>query len=1227
MSNLTKTNWLLGWQPGADAVNGDPQGLLRMDNLRLDKTGAVSLVDGHQIVTASFSDFVSALYSKMVNGRETLWAATGSPASAVTRSFGFFGGTSLVVAGAGSPNANACFADAFGYTLACAGNLRAKDPVSSSPLPLGLLTPNPPSVTINVQQNIVIAGPDKVVEGTGGPGPLLTVDSTTFEGTLVTSQSIAVDTTVIGSTQSSDIGLDIIQFPFTVQDKPASVVTSVELDFLLDGTSTDPSTWKNYYALTFTNDSLASVAGNAGLRKHGGRIQSGKNTQSLLSQNRWQADRFGNDQTLNWSKVIGIRFLVIATTTCTVQFGDITLLGGAQGGLNGSYNYIQVDVANDGRYLAKSPASAQATAGPGSFNFNVINGSVTLVPGSGSSAQVNEHWFFRKSATNLGVDPITGFSNNPSSLNQYNFVGKVTAGAFVDSLSDTDILQLNADGSLLPNLFLRSLAAADLTNGLQDSIYGMEGLYNERMLYMGASFVYLSDRLNPDAVDARYTLRPSGDPGEKNLWLKKLTNNVLMLATTKNLYEISGTLLDLPDGSVDVNLIPLGEAYPPLSVDVCNYNGGLYYVGADGLRVTTGSNSINVTPHLRHLFQNVILGNQAGLVARHGVPGVGIAIGSGDYSVAAAHGKIYFAVPLQDGSRRVFVFDTVTSTGYLLFTDPLKLFTSQAGELLAAYGSGASNAIYALEAVPGYGANGKGIPFRLRTVFDSNQQPRNRKDTFTLKLVMDTGGQPVSVDIQKDGAGVTELDEPQWINLGQYSASGQQTIYISLGQAAGVSLGFRYALQISDVSGVTTFKLYEFSIEYEPRPEQLNYLRLQPTNFGTISRKRLTAFAFVVDTLGNNVNFIPFLDNVLWSRTDVINTVLKTTYIFYFQSEALATDVGGIFTGGPFEFYGVALEECVSEKLPTPTTFLVIPPNNYGTPQRKRHTSYKFQLLSRGGNVTFTPQLDGVLYASTIFNTTRKQTVEYYFPASAGDVVGVDIGGTLSAAGPFEFYGPVQPQKVEVLPDRLEYLRLPNSNFGSAAKKRLRTLPLVLDTLGNDVTYTPVVDGVSLASTKFNTKGKLTVFHYFVSDVFGVDFGGVLSGAAPFEFYEMPEPADVEVLPVPKLFDQIGPMRFDKVGKLFGFRLRLIMNGSTVSLPWSLYDDSSISYNNPLVSGTLITLPGQDFVYEVQLQKNINVTLARLVLGPSTDSFHRYDAQMKVQLSGMQGQSRWQTIR
>jgi hypothetical protein len=435
-----------------------------MDNLRIDRNGLVGLIDGHQRISSS-SVVATKLHTKIVDGKEYLWSAYGAPVSAVTRTWGLTGVAgvpsgpivNMVVDGAGVPSAAACFGDAFNETIIISGTLRTKDFISHPPLPLGIETPSllndrGPQIHINSQLKINVAPAWVTVTGTKVTGSLFRIDLDDQFFTGAAAGSWPSDLLQVGGSPSSNPPSDIIQFPFSMVTKTADVMKRVVLDFLLDEAGnpdghTDPldqTTYRNYYEFEWVgNDLQAGVSG------------------ALLSRRRWDATRFGNNSNLDWTKVVGIRFFCVATEDAQIDFGNITIIGGAEGNLDGIYNYIQQDVYDDGTYVAKSPVSALGyddKSGVGLTDINVKKGSVLIYPVVRDTNNVTAHYFYRRASPDQGIDPDTGESKNPSSLIQYNFVGSSPLSVpFTDSLSDTEVLELNAGGDLLPNLFLQTM--------------------------------------------------------------------------------------------------------------------------------------------------------------------------------------------------------------------------------------------------------------------------------------------------------------------------------------------------------------------------------------------------------------------------------------------------------------------------------------------------------------------------------------------------------------------------------------------------------------------------------------------------------------------------------------------------------------------------------------------------------------------------------------------------
>lgn len=1285
MANLTKTSWPGGWNPSQDDVNGSSDALLRMDNLRQNEDGVLALVRGAQKLNASqFSDYISRIFSKIINSVEYIWVALNDNTTDVLRSGNNFTSSTSILTNGG---AKTCFGDALGQVLICAGSKRKKDN-GTTVKDLGIITPLvAPTITPQIPPYLYLDPPN----GSGAYTPFvghdffisglsayIFTDPDSLLGGINLTFASVTDMLNIGAGPANDPATDSLHVVFQFDFNP---FYKFRVQILL--ANPDGSFGSDYYwvELDVANDPQF--------------IQNGS-TNPHIKIPRSQFTRAGSDPLQDWTRTLGIYFSADALSDCRFGVGQTHWEGGNTGVLNGYYQWAQVDVNDNGTYQAKSPLS------PASGIELIQNGYVTVTPNFTADPQVTHHWIYRRSVpSTVAVGAVQ--PGIPDLLDRWYRVAVTPVNTPVDdTISDNDAIE-NEDITTIVDEFLQSIQDTD-------DILGMEGLFNERMLYLTHDRILLSDRLNPDAVDTRFTIKAFGDPTEKNLFIKKITNNQLILATTKDLYEIVGTLLDLPDGTLDAAVYAIGEKYPPLSSDFAFVDGKLFYIAADGIRVTTGSNSTYLSPQLALLFQGE---------DRHGVPSVAIfSDNQADYPMGVGHGNLYVTLIMRDLTRRLLVYNFQTNTFRLQYTDPLAIWATQTDRLLFGYGNGGDNFIREFEKGTDIdGSSGQVVFFQ--TIYDANQQPRNRKDTFTLKVTLDTGGVDVDVYLGKD--------KGNFVKVATVNTTGETVCYIDL---SSYTLGFRYAVQMQG-TGLKTFYLYEVTLEYEARPEQVNFLRIPNSNAGTYARKRWTSYAFVIDTLGNDVTFTPFVDNVSGS-TSTVNKATKLTNIHYFRSDTVGTDVGGTLqspSGEPFEFYGLNNEETISEKLPTPVKYLVIPANDYGNPNRKRHTSYKFQINTLGANVKFTPRLDGTNYAPATFNTSEKRTVEYFFDTSidvAGidtggvletladtefefygtikpqevevlparlesfyipntdygkpsrkrftsfkfqintngvnvvftprvdganyasatfntterktveyffdvtlDITGIDIGGKIISTSPFEYYGSITPEQVEVLPPRLKSLYTPNTNFGVAARKRLRTIPIIIDTRGSDVTFTPVVDGVAGATTTLNSSRKQTLYHFFLTDVFATDLAGIFTGTSPFEFYEFGQPEGVEVLPVPKKFDQLGPMRFDKIGKMFAFRLRVIPIDSI--LDYAVYSEQETSFpaypGTPLYSGTISVVPDTDDIYEVKFPKSINADMVRIVLGPTTNIFHRYDLVVLVSMSGNESDSTWMPVK
>lgn len=1207
MSNLIRNNWPLGWQPSQDRRNGDPRGLLRMDNLCLDEDGVVSLVRGTEKVNSSeFPDYPFRIYADEYNNEKIRYVALNN--GEVRRGEGdSFDNEQIIISG-GNPTV-AAFGTMLGAIIAISGDERKRDIEDEVTHELVNydVTPETPSAAPVIEK--VDEDVTRPIEGLWGSFTLkegsglvagadyvqFDLDGTTFVGTVELAESI--DTKLTSATGA----LDTDGFQMSVRLGNPTKIKFVKIEFVL---SYDVATNKpnNYYWYVWENDSKGET------------FRQDIDSWSILECRRGDFTHWSNEPPetlLSWSTVEQVRITIVGQDDSSQNVvSDIRFSGGERGKLHGLYEYIQVNVSDNGSYQAKSVAS------PVTRDVYVSHGYTILTPEVSTDAQVNRIWFYRRSAE-IQEGDVVPIGSIPK-LDSFYFckeLVKPPGGSFPstaeDGLGDDNLLTLNEKYDLT----WQSLK--DYNELILDMITDYKG----RAVYLTPTAILVSVENDPGLVASSLTLSVGGgDLIQRNLWIKKANigiETVIYVGTTEGIYVISGSLSPFPDGTPDAIINKIETNQVPLSSHVDEASGNLYYVSGDGIKVLAGNQITDISGALERLIAGE---------TRYGIAGMLISsFDVADYPILVAKGKVWVSLPNLDGTRRLYVYDISKKYWYPYYTDPIALFKEGDGTILAGYGGGSGNFLRVIDTSRNHtldGVTGQAVYFE--TIADNNQQPDNRKDSFTFKLKADTGGDSVTIAIAINGSDLyTEIGTT---TFGPGPTEKLITIAETIGRAK------EYAIRIT-AGALTTCKIYEFIVEYDPLPEQLTYLRIPNTNLGTVSRKRFITFPFVIDTLGNDTEFTPLIDNQVAGDPSVINHNGKLTHThFFFPSISLGDefkgiDIGGILCGF-FEFYNVNLEEALTEKLPIPTKHWVIPQDDYGVPNRKRHSSYKFQIDTRGAQVRFTPLIDGTWYAPLDFSTSRKQTVEYFFTV---DTIGIDIGGQLETLEdtPFEFYGIIKPQEIEVLPPRLKEFRIPENNYGHAAKKRVRTMPMIINTNGYDVEFTPIVDNVSLAPSTINTPVKMTALHYFDSDIFGIDYSGELIGTQPFEFYGLQQPVGVEILPIPKKFDQIGPYRVDRLGRLLRLRLRTITEET--ELPIKILTETEATVPNStgssgIWSGTIPTIANIDNSWEIILPKTLAGNIFRFEIGPTDTPFHRYDLQILLNPLGMQANPKWVTI-
>lgn len=942
-----------GWIPSDDAQGGRKNGMLRMDNVELDKNGALSLVGGAKTLQ-SFVAPAIALYDTIIGGVEVLYSATADKKV-------YRGNTELTLGAGIGDDSIAAFGSGFQYVIIADGDKRYKDNGSTA-VQLGLSQIAQPTVAVvagnysNSLTPIDWAYNNGVDSGTTGspsfslsaPGVLITLTTSITNNTSLSAVDLSSLANGGDGNAINQSDNDLINISFVANSGNLSGITAVSLKFFSGITGS--------YFLYTTPVSNPGTTINI-----------------LISRNQFNSFGPGPD----WANVY--QFAVYLTTKAAVNFTmGATIIPVVDAALTppsthyAFYNGINSNIDGQDavvRYVPILINSNNNYVGTGAFQDSITSGELIVSVGTdvkisvvaSTDPQVNFIWLYR----------IGG------NLGQWYRVKVIpnTTGDYIDNLSDLNALEQN----ITLNLNLASVNYLFFT----DKIYSIIGPIEGRWYYFTNQFMYPSDINNFDVVDISRGVRTCGSDNELFMWAIKVAEGYVLVGTTVDIYVLSGTFTTLPDGVIDIYYRPMVCQHPPIAKDATFANGLVYYLAADGWRsigTSASTTELLVAPSTDQLYNNVERYgyNPSSSSASNFVPG------SARFPVVVTKNKLWCCVDdrieVWDFVRRYWRSFSYNLGGVGAITKGLN------GNPIAGYLN--DSIIREIDTTLVF------IDLNLQTVsilspvFDASQS-LNRCDLYTLKVRCSTGlGENLACSlILADGTNYFIGNASSYTEL-------EQQIILDINNIIPFPTT---TFQIYLTGQFTRFLLSDIRVSYDSRPNQYTAMRIYNTNFGSAGKKRLRMWPIIIDTLGNDVVYKPFVDNIQ-GVSQVLNSTDKTTVPVFYNFDAFGTDYGVLLTGGPFEFYEMGQPEIV-QALPGPKMYDQVGPQElfrYG-----KIREFEIRLVPYGGDIGTTSELpytfyfdDFSVHTGTItVNNGQEQTYSLGIPKGvSGTVIRIELG-------------------------------------------------------------------------------------------------------------------------------------------------------------------------------------------------------------------------------------------
>lgn len=835
-------DWVGGWSPSSDFINGSPAGLLRADNVTLDDLGVLSLRKGTAQTLPGYTTalpggelLVDSLYNAVLNSSPT----TLSVSRVVAASRGFAPNTnqaSVYINGArrdtGIPGSgDVVIHHGFGNVFWTRSTRHRKNDGSQAGGDDGRGTRNWGIAAPTVAPSFEASDPDSATFSTcdaseipgweAFEGEVTSIDGN--DGTPSGAIELVPDSGTGRATATRPFGGDQ---DFTTYDGGDTGIDEdvieaylrvgvpenlFSLTLMFDcGSNPDQAFQDDYYSFEFQPDVMIQAKpqsvfgiddsnattpnawragkmnadGQADNDLVGGASTGESPTYTLRKDADWSRftvprksfQRTGGTPDRGWNTITGIRIVATSqsadSTFGTVDVDNITISGGANHPFTGTYVARYRWVKDFGNYVALSPPSPVSDS-----ILTKANGLQVRIPsGPGgledADIQADQCWVY------LFGGALNGF---------YRF-------AAVDFQP--------GQGALVVDVNTREAQAAidNITLDLNDTvppddIVSIAGPYFGRFACLTPTGVHLSRWNNPDTFSLNEVIK-IGDGGEVPYWIVDADGR-LLVGTSGAIRQISGTLVALPDGTIDARVDDLNTK-PPNDFCVAVDGPVIAYMAADGPRILAGNQSKLVVGNLDLLLRGE---------TRYGVPPMDLGLAPGRTRMAIRDRFLYMIAPegpYQDGSPIVYRYDMSADrwwrfeypfTVRSIYRDPanlLEMGTDDGRVFLAE--TGTSDA-------------GEAISYRILTVQDGLESPLQKKDFWDLIVNCDSGSAASTFEWEGDPATATITS----------TVTGTTASPIHQEDAKDLSGSRRVSLGITG-SSTTGWKLYDYTLNFRTRP-------------------------------------------------------------------------------------------------------------------------------------------------------------------------------------------------------------------------------------------------------------------------------------------------------------------------------------------------------------------------------------------------------------------------